>query len=172
MLTIDELTSRHPHQGRIDAIVLRSARNAAAALADEAQLEPGRGLIGDHRARRQPRPGASGRREITLFQAEHLPLLALWAKSEALDVTTLRRNLVVSGLNLLSMRSPRREGTVHWRIGDAAVIEITGPCDPCSKMEQAIGEGAYNAMRGHGGVTARIIQGGMIRVGDLISVVR
>ena len=72
---------------------------------------------------------------------------------------TLRRNLVVSGLPLVALKGRR------FRIGEA-VFEGTGDCDPCSRMEAALGPGGYNAMRGHGGLCARVLQGGRISLGD------
>ena len=75
----------------------------------------------------------------------------------------LRRNLVIKGINLLALKN--RE----FRIGDA-VFQTTGFCHPCSRMEKVLGAGGYNAMRGHGGLTAQVLQSGLIRVGDNLAI--
>ncbi len=170
MIDLRELTGRHATTGRIDAIVVRPQRDAAALTVAETAAVPGRGLEGDRRALR-PASGsaASTKRELTLIQAEHLALIARWVGRDAIDPRLLRRNLVVSGLNLLAMRSPFADRPLVWRIGETVRIEVTGPCDPCSKMELALGTGGYNALRGHGGMTARLLQGGTIRVGDAVA---
>lgn len=76
----------------------------------------------------------------------------------------LRRNLMVLCINLLALRNAR----VH--VG-GALLEIIGPCAPCSRMEEEIGAGGYAAMRPRGGMTAGIVSGGVIRVGDAVRAV-
>lgn len=115
------------------------------------------GIVGDHYS------GQSGNRHVTLIQAEHLPVVAALTGHDTLDPALLRRNIVVSGLNLLALKDKQIQ------LGDV-VLQITGQCHPCSKMETALGPGGYNAMRGHGGMTAKVIKGGVIRVGNEIIV--
>ncbi|GAB4020866.1 hypothetical protein GCM10028773_27540 [Spirosoma koreense] len=126
-------------------------------VVDAIALSEKNGIAGDHYN------GRSGNRDVTLIQAEHLPVVAALTGRESLDPALLRRNIVVSGVNLLALKDH------HVQIGEV-VLQITGLCHPCSKMETALGPGGYNAMRGHGGLTARVIEGGTIRVGDEVTV--
>ena len=165
-----DLLRRFPRAGRIDALLLRPARDAPVQSVASAMLIEGAGIEGDRTAARaSSRPGGH-KRQLTLIQAEHLPLIAAWCGLPALDAALLRRNVVVSGLNLLSARSPLPGVAFDVHLGDEAVIELTGPCDPCSKMEALLGPGGLNAMRGHGGVTARVLRGGRVVVGDAVRV--
>jgi MOSC domain-containing protein YiiM len=166
--TLRDLVQRFSADGRIEAIVLRPMRGQPAQPVHEAMAEPGRGLLGDRRAGTPRSDPAARKRELTLVQAEHLPLLAQWCGQATLDPARLRRNLVVSGLNLVAMRSPFTDLTLVWQLGDAVTLEVTGPCDPCSRMEAELGVGGYNALRGHGGMTARLTSGGWLRVGDRV----
>ena len=163
------LTARFPRPGRVEAIHLRPGRDLAAVTVPCARALVDRGLEGDRSAARpSSRPGG-GKRQVTLIQAEHLPLIRLWSGRDV-AAAELRRNLVVSGVNLLAQHSPFADQPLQVRIGSEVLIVVTGPCDPCSKMEALLGPGGYNAMRGHGGTTARVIQGGLISVGDAVVV--
>jgi MOSC domain-containing protein YiiM len=123
-------------------------------VVDAAQLEPGRGIIGDRFS-----GTVESARQVTLIQAEHLEVIATLLRRSATDAALLRRNIVVRGINLLALQRAK------FSIG-AAVLEGGGQCHPCSRMEKALGAGGYNAMRGHGGITARVLEAGVIRVGD------
>jgi len=164
------LTRTFVGTGTIDAIFVRPARDVPAMSVVSAEATVGRGLVGDRSAER--RSTVVGKRQITLLQAEHLPLIARWTGRDRLDPALLRRNLVVSGFNLLAARSPFADQVLRLLIGDEVVLELTGDCAPCSKMEAILGPGGYNAMRGHGGVTARIVQGGVVVVGAMVRVAR
>lgn len=164
MPDLRELTRQFPRPGRLEQILLRPAKRVAMRPVDEAVAIVDHGLAGDRST--LGRPG--GRRQVTLIQSEHMPVLASLLDRPDVPAALLRRNLVVSGLNLLATRSLFRDQSLRLTIGNQVVLEITGPCEPCSRMEELLGLGAYNAMRGHGGCTARIVQEGLLRVGDRV----
>ena len=142
----------HAQPGRVAWIGLRAARYADMEVVTQADLTDA-GFEGDH--------SRAGKRAVTLIQAEHLPVIAALAGQDVVAPEVLRRNLLISGLNLLAIR----QGVL--RVGDA-MLELHGPCPPCSRMEKAIGPGAYNAMRGHGGWYASVVHPGTVHVGDRV----
>ncbi len=147
------MMSRHARQGRVDWIGLRSERYAAVDVVKTARLIES-GFVGDH--------GRAGKRAVTLIQAEHLPVIASLTGHPSVMPEDLRRNLVISGFNLLALR----KGLL--RVGEA-MLEIQGPCPPCSRMEKTLGPGGYNAMRGHGGWYASVVTPGDVSVGDMVT---
>jgi len=152
---LGKLMATLPQTGAVDWIGLRPKRDVAMNEVDEVVAETGAGLVGDRYS------GGSGKRGITLIQAEHLPVIATLSGHASVEPATLRRNLVVSGIPLVALKGRR------FRVGEV-VLEGTDSCDPCSRMEAALGPGGFNAMRGHGGLCARILQGGTIRRGDAV----
>lgn len=151
------LLSAPMRPGRVEWIGVRPARRVPLLTVDCVRLDPQTGLRGDHARSRGSRP-----RQITLIQSEHVAAIARYLGRDAVTPGELRRNLVVSGINLLALRG----GLL--RVG-TALLELTGECHPCSRMEEVLGPGGYNAVRGHGGATARIIEAGEIRIGDAVA---
>jgi MOSC domain-containing protein YiiM len=152
---IKELINILPQEGKVTGIVIRPNRKQLPEYVEKVMAEKGQGLIGDHFKSK------SNRREVTLIQEEHLEVVTSMLETEAtLELT--RRNIAVRGINLLALKGQK------FQIG-AAILEGTGECHPCSRMEENLGPGGYNTMRGHGGITARILVSGKIRVGDAVT---
>jgi len=170
MINLRDLTRQFPRHGRVEAILLRPQRGMPALRVPTARALIDCGLAGDRTGERTASRSGGSKRQVTLIQAEHLPLIAAWAGVDAIDPAALRRNLVISGLNLVAARSPFADQPLKVWIGDEVALVITGPCDPCAKMEALLGPGGYNAMRGHGGMTARVVSGGVLAVGDAVRV--
>ncbi|GGR02600.1 MOSC domain-containing protein [Deinococcus ruber] len=192
MLTMQQLRESLPRPGRVEWAGLRSQRRGEVLSVPEVLAHPLVGLVGDHgkrvparlkaingsagevlvsradqEAAEAPVTSYGGKRQVTLIQAEHLPVIAALAGLEQVTPEMLRRNIVISGLPLLALKDRR------FRLGSDehgwVLLEGTGECHPCSRMEETLGPGGYNAVRGHGGITARVLEGGSIRLGDLLT---
>ena len=160
MNAVGRLLNRHLQglkPGRLDWIGLRPERKVDMQRVEQVEAIAEMGLAGDRRC--QGRAGSA--RQVTLINREHIDVVAKLLGLDSIDPGVLRRNLVVSGINLIALRHQR------FRIGDAE-FEATAQCHPCVRMEQALGKGAVAAMLGHGGICAKIIKGGVIAVGDKV----
>ncbi len=146
-----------PQQGRVEWIGVRPNKKAPLQVIDTVRVLA-KGLQGDHYS------GLSGNRSVTLIQAEHIQTIMSLLHKDKIDPGELRRNIVISGINLLALKG--RE----FKIG-SAVLKMTGLCHPCSRMEEVLGDGGYNAVRGHGGINACVMLPGLIKLGDIVMVI-
>jgi MOSC domain-containing protein YiiM len=156
-MKLQTLQSIFPNVGKVDYISIRPQRLQPVIAIDSVWALEDQGLEGDHYNNR------GGSRQVTFIQAEHLKVLESFLHRQ-IDPALTRRNIVISDLNLLSLKGQ------HFQIGDA-VFQYSGECHPCSRMETDLGNGAYNAMRGHGGITAKVIRTGVLKIFDSVRVV-
>ena len=159
ILDYKKVLATMPQIGTLKWIGLRPAKKEALQSVPSVEVNTNNGLTGDRYSR-------TGKRMVTLIQEEHLQAVgSILGKSEAVDPLLTRRNLVVSGINLLALKGAK------FQIGSEVVLEYTGPCHPCTRMEENFGPGGLNAMRGHGGICVKVITGGMINVGDEVKMI-
>jgi MOSC domain-containing protein YiiM len=149
-----------PQVGRVTWIGVRGEHGAPMTELDAVEAVAGRGLVGDVAARGR----SGGNRQVTLVQEEHFAVLASMTGALEVEPQQLRRNLAIAGINLVALAKLR------FAVGDEVVLVGTGACAPCQKLDETLGLGGFQAARGHGGITARIERGGVIRVGDSVRV--
>ena len=155
--TLKQLMQNLPQKGKVEWIGIRPEKRKPLNIVESVTaLESG--LKGDHYA------GRSGNRSVALIQQEHIAVIASLLHRDKINPVALRRNIVVSSINLLAL-----EGR-EFKIG-TTILKMTGPCRPCSHMEEVFGEGGYNAVRGHGGINACVISPGIIKLQDKVEAV-
>lgn len=98
------------------------------------------------------RPGSS--RQVLLMADEDLAEFGL-------PPGVVKENITTLGLNVRQLKRGQR-----LRVG-SALLETTGPCDPCGRMDE-VRPGLQQALRGRRGMLCRVVEGGTIRRGDRI----
>lgn len=141
--------------GRLEAIATKAAKRALMVPADRANVSIAAGVEGDFRGRQKTR-------QVTVLFAEDWAAAVAELTPDA-PWTVRRATLLVSGV-----RNPQRAGDV-LAIGDMRLV-VTGETQPCFRMDEQIA-GLWAALRPdwRGGVTARVVAGGEIAVGDRVS---
>jgi hypothetical protein len=97
---------------------------------------------------------AGSLRQVLLLDGETL-------KSFGLQPGQIKENITTSGLRVNDLVKGQR-----LEIGQA-VLEVTGPCEPCSRMDE-IRMGLQQELHGQRGTLCRVIEGGRILRGDTI----
>ena len=128
---------------------------------DHVQVTVAEGLHGDFRGSLKP---GRNKRQVTVMTAEGWRDALNELKAQ-LPWEQRRVNLLVDGVTL-------EESAGRRLIFDSGlVLEVTGECDPCSRMEEvAPGLKAVLLPHWRGGVTTRVIEDGLIRVGDKVRI--
>ncbi len=157
MEILKELLSTNTFQGKVEWIGISSGPRSEIKTQDTVRIVTG-GVEGDHHCR----PTRKSKRQVTLIQAEHIPVVEAILGRGKIDPALLRRNLVVSGINLAALKYQT------FQIG-TAILEGSGNCPPCSRMEENLGPGGYAAMLAHGGITAVVVSEGVVSFGDVVS---
>ena len=121
---------------------------------DSARVITGQGIEGDRHLKED---GSRSRRQILLMDRETLGDFSL-------DDGIIRENITVLGMDFASLEAGDRVS-----IGEDVVLEITGECEPCARMDE-IRSGLQHELDGRRGMLAYAENGGLISVGDVISV--
>ena len=121
---------------------------------DSARVITGQGIEGDRHLKED---GSRSRRQILIMDRETLGNFSL-------DDGIIRENITVVGMDFSSIDAGDRVS-----IGREVVLEITGECEPCARMDE-IRAGLQNELDGQRGMLAYAEKGGLISVGDAISV--
>jgi MOSC domain-containing protein YiiM len=165
--------------GRIIAVARDDAHRFAKQACAGIELVAGLGVAGDahagrtvqHRSRRSKTPDAPNLRQIHLIHEELLTELT--AAGFAVEPGQLGENVTTRGIDLLGLARGTR-----LRLGDGAVIEVTGLRNPCRQIDANLGPGAMAATLGKApdgslvrkaGIMAVVLTNGMVRPGDPIA---
>jgi MOSC domain-containing protein YiiM len=150
--------------GRIEAIFIAPTAGAPMQALTEVEAVVGVGLEGDRYATAvgfySTRPTDPGAREVTLFEGEVLDALRAEHGIE-LSAAEHRRNLTVRDTRLNDLLGHR------FRIGDV-VLEGVKDCPPCEHLHGLVAKPVLQPLVDRGGLRARIVEGGKIRVGDAV----
>lgn len=133
-------------------------------MADVPQVEAlaGQGLAGDRYATRTGHWTNRDECEVTLIEGEALDAIdEEWGL--AVHAGEHRRNLVTRGVRLDDLAGTR------FRVGDA-LLAYDRPRPPCRHVERLSERGLRKALTGRGGICARVVEGGVIRAGSLVTV--
>lgn len=165
--------------GTIVSLSLSPVHGFSKETRDRLTLIAGEGVAGDahcgvkvkHRSRVRQNPDQPNLRQVHLIHAELFAELA----GQGFDVSPgdIGENVLTRGIDLLGL--PRG---ARLRLGDAAIVEITGLRNPCSQlddfrpglMKALLGRDAEGGLVRKSGVMGIVIAGGEIASGDPIMV--
>lgn len=141
----------------IQSIIIRPERGETPLRVSDAKIT-NEGIKGDHYAKED------GKRQVTLIASDDLNEVAAAVGFQGDVHLASRRNIMVDSLPDEDLKGK------FVGLGDDVILEITGYCNPCFRMDENFGEGAISAFEKKAGWVARVIECGSISVGDKFSI--
>jgi MOSC domain-containing protein YiiM len=150
-------------KGVVEEIYITGEGSAAMERVEEVRTIEGRGIEGDRYCEGNGFWTPYGDVcEVTLISSEDLDRieseLGIRVKSGE-----HRRNIVTRGIDLNDLRRKR------FRIGET-VLESDRPRPPCRHVQDLTEPGMTRALKGRGGICAKVVEGGRIWAQDAIEV--
>jgi MOSC domain-containing protein YiiM len=139
--------------GRVECVLINLKTRQPMKRLDLATAVPGAGLLGC----RHSRPG--NERAVLLVDIETLDHLGLAAGEIKENITT--RGIAINDL----------KPGAQLQVGETTVLEVTGPCEPCRRMDE-VRAGLQAKLKGRRGVTTRVLVGGRILPGDAVALIK
>jgi len=152
--------------GHVEAIHLAAAPREPVYPVEAAEAVAGRGLASDRYERGTGTfSDRAKEHELTLVEAEAVEAAMAEYPGLTLAPGETRRNVTTRGIRLNDLVGRR------FRVGASVLCEGTRRCEPCAHLEAVTGKGRLcRILAGRGGLRARLLTGGTIRVGDEIVV--
>lgn len=150
--------------GTVEAIYIAPIAEAPVQAVSEATLRAGRGIEGDRYGNRQGTfSDWPNDHQLTLVEAEAIEAVAQEHGLQLAPGET-RRNITTRGIRLNPLVGKR------FRVGNV-LCEGTRLAEPCAHLEKVTGKGGLARLMAHrAGLRALILEDGVIRVGDAITV--
>ena len=139
-------------QGTIVSIYLCTGHRDPMKSVESADMTAGFGIEGDRHAVSE---GVRTARQVLIMDEETLGKFSLSSGD-------VRENITTSGIDMHSIEAGQRVS-----LGDSAVVEITGFCTPCARMDE-IRDGLRVELEEQRGMLATVIQSGSVSVGDAV----
>lgn len=140
--------------GLLTAIHIAPATEAPMEARDSVQVDTGRGIPGDRYY------GLDPDEAVTLVEEQAVKEAASGAGVAYMPGAT-RRNFTIADRSLNDLIGQR------FTLGEV-LLEGTRLAHPCHWMEETIGPGAQELLKNRGGIRARVLRGGTVRVGDTL----
>lgn len=140
--------------GQLTAIHIAPATAAPMEAREAVQVETGQGILGDRYY------GIDPDAAVTLVELQAVQDTAAGAGVAYLPGAT-RRNFTIANHPLNELIGQR------FSLGEV-LLEGTRLAHPCHWMDQTIGPGAQGLLKDRGGIRARVLQGGTVRIGDTL----